>query len=1307
MLSGWLITLISIAYLGLLFAIAYYGDIKNASKKLPISPAVIYSLSLAVYCSSWTFYGAVGRASTNGWAFIATYIAPIIVFIFGWQLIEKIAIVSKQQNITTISDFISSRYGKSQSLAVVVTIIAVMGAIPYISLQLKAVAMSYNALTSTSENITAQSHDTAFFVAIIMAIFSILFGTRNLDATEHHKGLVLAISFEALIKLTAFIAAGIFVTFALFGSIEEMASSIYNHIIENEQYNSIINSSFLTEILLAGAAIICLPRQFHVAFVENNQIEHLRLSRWLFPAYMLLMSLFILPISIAGSELFNDNSVDADTYVLMLPLIKGQEYLAVLAFIGGLSAATGMVIVSSITLSTMVCNDIIMPLLLRIPKFNSPNNNPGAMLLPLRRISILLIILIAYFYYLALGDKASLASLGLLAIATTIQFLPAIIGGIYWKRGSKHGTLAGLISGFLLWIYTLAIPSLKQSGVTLPSYINNLFNSDWYNPTALFGITGFDILTHGVMWSLGINIFLYILVSFYSKYSLIDRIQADAFISNHQQQPSKSLLQDNLITSSDLQLLVERFLGSSRAQREFDNFIKQHDSPLLLPTEKASPELIRFTERLLSGAIGASSARIVLKSTLQGTQMQLGDVVTIVDEASKAIHFSRSLLQSTIENTSLGISVVDQHNYLVAWNRAYIDMFSYPDELICVGRHIEEIFYYNAMHGEYGSGDPITLAKSRLAELKKGESRHYERSRPNGTVLEVKGNPMPNGGYVNTYSDITEHKRIEAALRKSEQNIRIYTDNVPVLIAYLDTECRFQFMNKAYADAFKLDRTTALKQYGYHLLPHEVYQLRTPYIEGVLKGNRQRFETTLIINNNQKRHMEVTYIPYNDEHNNMLGYFTLYQDITDRRNAEKALQETNETLETRVTERTSALSIANKDLRKENTIRSLIEDELRQAKSDADAANQGKTRFLAAASHDLLQPLNAARLFASALAQQSHNPEVKQLVKNLSGSLTSAEELITTILDISKLDSGALEPKLTDFYIEDIFALLSSEFKALANKKELEFHFIPCNSVVYSDPKLLRRIIQNFLSNAIRYTDKGRVLLGCRRREQRIIIEVWDTGAGIADDQIEEIFEEFRRIDNPKHSEVKGLGLGLAITERIATMLNHPIDVRSWPTQGSVFSVSVPLGNKTVVKKTQPEKTGWTNSKGLAGIKVLVIDNEPKILEGMTALLQGWGCHTATAISDDKAIAKIKEQKYIPDLILIDYHLSATKTGIMALEQLQPLLKSHTPAIFITADRTEEIKIEIQQSGAFLLTKPIRPAALRAIINKAITQKNS
>ncbi|PXF32364.1 histidine kinase [Pokkaliibacter plantistimulans] len=1306
MLQGWLVILISLAYVGLLFGLAYWGDQQVRRQVSNKSQPVIYSLSLAAYCTSWTFYGAVGRAASTGWEFLATYIGPVVVFVFGIRLLGKLVQVSKKQNITSVSDFLASRYGKSQGLGAVVACMTVISILPYISLQLKAVAMSFNVLTGTSQS-AENGSDTALFVALLMSIFAILFGTRQIDATEHHRGMVLAIAFESIVKLTAFLSVGFFVVFGIYNGFEDLYLKASVQLADNNNFKKdLFAGSFLTECFLAVLAVICLPRQFHMTIVENTHPQDLRTARWLFPLYMILMSLFVLPIATAGMATFPSGFVNADSFVLTLPLSAKADGLAVFAYIGGLSAATSMVIVASVALSTMICNDLIMPIMFKLRGSRLSNEEDiGALLLNTRRVTIFCLLLLAYFYYRLLGAHTSLADIGLMSFVAVAQFAPALIGGLYWKKGSHQGVMAGLLAGFAIWAYTLLIPALIQTGLLSPTLLaHGPFGQPWLEPHALFGLTGLDPITHGTLWSLLVNTCLYVWISKHSNQRLIDRIQSSSFVDTLDDgQLGSSRNPTEHISVGDLQMLTERFLGVERTQRAFRSFYHERHQRLPNANEKAPSDLIHFCERLLGGVIGASSARIVIGSTLRGRDMQIGDVVTIVDEASQALQFNRSMLQATIENISLGITVVDNQQRLMVWNRAYLAMFSHPPGLISVGRPIEEVYRHLALQGEFGPGDPEEHVHRRMELLKQGRSNSYERHRADGTVLEVRGNQMPGGGYVTTYTDITQYKRTESALRESERSIRIYTDNVPALIAYFDSERRYRFINQAYEDMFGLDRNSIAGIPCYDVLPPAEYAQREPYISNVLAGQRQTFEITLPpLDDDHERYAQVTYLPHINEEGHIIGYFSVYIDITERRKAEMLLQQTNEDLETRVHERTQALSIVNQELRKENIIRSLIEDELRQAKGEAEAANLSKTRFLAAASHDLLQPLNAARLFSSALSQRHYDEMTHELVGNLDGSLKAAEELISTILDISKLDAGALQPNLSHFPVERLFNALKAEFTALAQEKGLTFHLVNSQVVIHSDSQLLRRVVQNFLSNAIRYTRSGKVLLGCRRTGDAIRIEVWDSGVGIAEDKIHEIFEEFKRLNNPQHADVKGLGLGLAITDRIARILGHSIQVRSQVGKGTVFSIRVPLGETDKVQNVS--KRGGIASRrkgGLDQLHVLVVDNEQPILNGMKALLEGWGCEVRCALSEQQALDILdNDPEWKPGILLADYHLDNDLTGVMTINAVRSRLQHAIPAIVITADRTDEIKDEIHQTGAFVLQKPVKPAALRALISR-------
>ncbi|MCE9665439.1 hybrid sensor histidine kinase/response regulator [Halomonas sp. M5N1S17] len=1306
MFAGWQLIVVSLLYIAVLFAIAWRGDRHarkhGASRRRPI----IYILALAIYCTSWSFYGAVGQAATAGWSFASIYVGPILTFLLFWPVLAKMIRVAKRQNITSIADFIASRYGKAQSLAAFASLVALIGTLPYIALQLKAVSTSFAVLTDATDiTHTPLFADTAFFVAIVMAAFAILFGTRHTDATEHHEGLIHAVAFESLVKLLAFLVLGAYVTWGMFGGLGDLLSRADDQMeLQRQLADQDFGRSFWAQTLLAMLAIFCLPRQFHVAVVENTHPDDATNARWLFPLYLVAFAFFILPIAAAGLAMFPDGSVEPDTFVLALPMAAGNQWLTLFTYIGGFSAATGMVIVATVAVSIMISNEIVIPLLFRLRWLDARPRDYGRLVLQARRITICVILALAYGFYHLIGEFTSLASIGMLSFAAAGQFAPALLGGLYWKRGNRLGVVVGMNAGFAIWAYSLLMPAMIQAGVLPAHWLDGgPFGHAWLTPTALFGLNFGDSFTHGVMLSLGVNLFCYIFVSQVTSQRVVERIQASLFVDSVEtRQTSVNRPWTGATTVGDLKVLCERFLGAKQVQRGFDDYARRTGKPLE-DGARASIDVIQFTERFLASVLGASSARIVVNSALQGRGIGISDVISIVDEASQVLEFNRALLQATIENINQGISVVDQNLRLVVWNQRYLELFRFPDHLIRVGAPIDKIFRYNAHNGEYGPGDPEEHVQLLIDNIRDGQPHRYVRYRQDGSVLEVQGNPMPGGGFVYTYQDITQQKRIEEALIRSENNIRIYTDNVPALIAYFDKECRYLFTNRAYEQAFGIDRNEVIGQSVDTVITDEMARERAPWIKRALAGERVSFEVSMQ-GSDGIRYMLVTYTPHFGDSGAILGFFALYQDITERRVAEIALKETNETLEERVRERTQALSEANAALRQENRVRAEAELALRQAKQVAEDANASKTRFLAAASHDLLQPLNAARLFTSALSQEDVAADMRRTIGHIDNSLQAAEELLGTLLDISKLDAGALTPRRSHFALADILQPLYAEFAVMAEDRGLDLLMVPTNLWVDSDPQMLRRIVQNFLSNAIRYTQEGRVLLGCRRQGQRLSIEVWDSGPGIPESKQSEIFQEFRRLDQTtRHKESeKGLGLGLSIADRMSRVLDHPIRVRSREGYGTVFSVSVPVVEARPQEAASSQAMARRTGNKLAGTRILCIDNETLILEGMKAMLSGWGCDVLTATSIGGAKSVLRNLDGEPDAILADYHLDNEVTGLMALEALSERLEGAVPGIVITADRTEEVAEVIRRSGYHLLQKPVRPAALRALLTRTL-----
>ncbi|MBT1118785.1 hybrid sensor histidine kinase/response regulator [Stutzerimonas nitrititolerans] len=1149
-LSGGLIALVALSYMAVLFAIAFYGD-RNRESMSPRIRAWVYSLSLAVYCTSWTFFGAVGQAAEQLWSFLPIYLGPILLLLLAPQVLQKMILISKQENITSIADFIAARYGKSQLLAIVVTLICLVGVLPYIALQLKGIVLGVNLLIGSNDVTEAGSgtQDTALIVSIALALFTILFGTRNLDVTEHHRGMVLAIAFESLIKLLAFIAVGLFVTFGLYNGFGDLFNQAHDSAELSDYWAETINwPAMLVQTTVAMMAIVCLPRQFHVTVVENIDPRDFRLARWVFPLYLLLAALFVVPIALAGQMLLPDG-IGSDSFVISVPLAESHPALAMLAFIGGASAATGMVIVASVALSTMVSNDMLLPWLLRRQEAEQPFEAFRHWMLSVRRITIIVILLLAYVSYRLLGSTASLATIGQIAFAALTQLAPAMVGALYWKQANRRGVFAGLAAGSLIWLYTLILPLLGWPLEMFPG-LQWMYTTDLpFNTSAL---------TLGVMLSLLGNATLFFWVSILSQTRVAEHWQASRFIGQEIASPtgSRRLL---AVQVEDLLMLASRFVGAERAELSFQRFARHHGQEFS-PRQPADGQWIAHTERLLAGVLGASSTRAVVKAALEGRDMQVEDVVRIVGEASEVLQFNRALLQGAIENITQGISVVDQSLRLVAWNHRYLEMFDYPDGLVYIGRPIADIIRYNAERGLCGPGDADTHVTKRLYWMRQGRAHTSERTFPNGRVVELIGNPMPGGGFVMSFSDIT---------------------------------------------AF--------------------------------------------------------------------------------REAERGLKDANEGLEQRVSERTQELSLLNQALT--------------DAKSTAEAANQSKTRFLAAVSHDLMQPLNAARLFSAALSHQ-HDAlprEAQELVHHLDSSLRSAEDLISDLLDISRLENGRITPDRNAFALSNLYDTLGAEFTVLAAKQGIDFRVHGSRLRIDSDIKLLRRVLQNFLTNAFRYA-KGRVVLGVRRQGKSLRLEVWDRGPGIAKDKLRVIFEEFKRLDSHQTRAEKGLGLGLAIADGFCQVLDHPLSVRSWPGKGSVFSVTVPIAANVVKQyrlngKIEPQHTALT------GVQVLCIDNEESILIGMHSLLSRWGCQVWTAGNRAECEALLAEDVH-PQLVLVDYHLDHGETGCDLMAWLRMRLGEPVPGVVISADGRPELIATIHAAGLDYLSKPVKPAALRAMMSR-------
>jgi Na+/proline symporter/signal transduction histidine kinase len=1174
MIAGWVVLIGALVYVCALFGVAYFGDTIGRHLIGARLRTGIYALSLCIYCTSWTFFGSVGLASTSGIDFLPIYIGPILVIGLANPLVIRIVRLAKAQNITSVADFVAARFGKAESVAALVAIIAVIGAVPYVALQLKAVSSSLAAMLSSIEagrvvTVAGSANGLSFLVALILAGFAIAFGTRRIDATEHQDGLMLAIATESIVKIVAFVGVGAYVTWFMFDGFSDLT----HQAVKDDHIRHVLErlpdaGSWITMILVSATACLLLPRQFHVTVVENRNEADVAKAAWLFPLYLIAINIFVLPIAVAGLVIFPDGAIDRDMTVLALPLQAQAGYVALLALIGGLSAATAMVIVASVAVAIMVSNDLVMPAILRSRLLwgepSSARLEAGDLshfILAVRRIAILALLLMGYAYYRTSSD-AGLAAIGLLSFAAVAQIAPVFIGGLIWRRATSRGALAGLSVGLAIWTYTLFLPSLNGAWPTLQYLLSDgPLGLHLLRPTALMG-TDLPPLVHGVVWSLSLNAIAFVAFSLTRTAKPIERLQANIFVgSEHAPMAQTFRLWRASVTVSDLEATVARYLGLERTGRAFDNFRSERgiDGPA---THEADIHLLRFAEHLLASAIGAASSRLVLSLLLRRRNVSKKAALKLLDNASAAIQYNRDLLQYALDHARQGITVFDRDLRLICWNREFRDLFDLPNEMVRVGIGLDEIVRFNAERGIYGNGSIDRFVTIRLESLINDTDPIRLRLYPSAEVIEVRSARMPDGGLVTTYADVTNTVQ-----------------------------------------------------------------------------------------------------------------------------AEEALEATNETLERRVRERTEELVQLNAALG--------------HAKAAADEANLSKTRFLAAASHDILQPLNAARLYATSLVEragsQDDGDQAKNayalLARNVNASLEAIEEILTALLDISRLDAGAMKPEFSHFPVNDVFKQLKLEFEPLAKSKGLALTFIASSLDIRSDRRLMRRLLQNLVSNAIKYTGSGRVLVGCRRTAGSVRIEVWDTGPGIPAEKQKIVFQEFQRLEQAAKT-APGLGLGLSIVERIARVLDQKISLKSSPGRGCSFTIEAPRA-PTQLRSCALSVPLSSPALPLAGMSILAIDNEPRVLDGMKVLLSGWGCRVMTAINSETAYAALRTAS--PDAIIADYHLDH-ENGIEIIANLRRRFGRDIPAVLATADRSAEVRQNASLSDIVVLNKPLKPAALRALL---------
>ncbi|MDX2370340.1 MAG: PAS-domain containing protein [Colwellia sp.] len=1147
MFPNWQLVSISLLYIGLLFFIAFIGD-KYKHQLAQKGQGIIYALTLGVYCTSWSFLGTTGQAATNILSHVPIYLGPILLFVFAWPFIQRIIRISLKLNLTSIADLLAARFGKSHNLAIIVTIVAFVGTMPYIALQLKAMVYTFQQLQIDQ---SLASWHIGLVVSLVLVVFTILFGIRNIDVTERHPGVMLAIAFESLVKIIAFLAVGLFVCFSLFDSPLDIWQQSGASLKFEQQMNVDNISAMLALLVIVMAAFLALPRQFQVMVVELKDQKDTWLGRRVFPLYILVFAFFAAPLGLAGQLLLGD-TVPSDAYVLFLPGVGGQTWLTLFTFLGAVSAASSMVIISALALSTMLSNEIVFPLLYRRQKVAETNyDNFRQRLLNIRKFLVLFVIMSGYGVFV-MASPDTLSSLGEVAFGAFAQLTPALVVAFYWRRASLMGVYAGILIGFILW---LSLNFLPQFGLYASPFAEGVLPAK----------------TTATLFSLATNIIVMWALSQISRQSVQERVQASLFL----EWQSPSLLRvekKRQLDVTELELLASRFVGEPKAKSSFSLFLSSNNKKQL-GNVTYNQLLLQHTENTLAMVMGASSARLVLSSALDGRDIALDELAVLVEDASsQKQQFSQNLLQSAIENARDGISIVDENLKLVAWNKKYLDLFDFPSEIVYVGCPVASLIRYNLEHDYCGAGDIDNQVFRRLEYLRKGSPHSSERQQANGQTIRIEGNPLPDGGFVMLYSDITAYRQ-----------------------------------------------------------------------------------------------------------------------------AEQVLKEANLDLETRVYERTLTLAKTNEALAK--------------AHEKAEQAHIKKSQYLKACSHDLMQPLEAARLFTSALTEQQNlSSEQQRQVDNIDRSLKAANDLLADLAEIARLESGNIKPLVEAFALNDLFENLAQEFSALAAEQNVEFRLVTTKLWVKSDQHLLRRIIQNLVGNAFRYASPGKVLLGARVVNNQVFIQILDNGPGIPLEKQGMVFEQFTQLDTPNNHSGRGLGLGLNITQSLVQLLGHSLSLQSREMQGCKFTISVEKAAQLMIK---PKIAMPTMSMGLKDITVLCIDNDPDVLSGMVELLSAWECNIYAADSRETAIQEFANHQKEVDILLVDYQLGYQANlpagheadGLTLIADLRRECNHYIPAILITATTESGIEDKAKNADVGFIRKLVKPAALRAMMSAKLAQK--
>lgn len=1113
--DGLILLLCVVVYVGLLLLSARTAEQRMAEPGRNLTRGLGYAFSLSVLSTSWTYFGAAGVAIRGGWEFLPNSLGPIIALTLLFPIWRRIAHAARRENVNSVADFIASRYGKSRVLGALVACISMVGALPYIALQLTALTRATGIVIGSPASDTV-----APLIVVALAALAMLFGASRPSLTQHNRGLVRVIAIESLVKIVALLAVSMLALLVLRRPDVAVTPG-------NLAEGPAIGSSFLLATFLCTVTMFSLPRVFHVGFVTLGDISDIKVGRWVFPLYMALWAAAIVPIAIAGKSL---GLVDSDMAVLQLPMAMGGPVIVNLAFLGGFSAGAAMVMVEVIALSAMITNELIIPWMTNWKIALPRDKGIGTLVVTVRRITIIVILCLAFAYFRLMPADTDLARLGFTSLAASAQLVPSLVGSVLWRRGHANGAIWSIAVGMLVWAWGVLSPQLGGPGL----------------PMAWSAMP--DPFDMAVVVSLLANIAIYVGVSLRSRPGRLDTIQANAFVRGEDAAIRREPFALD-ITVGDLRRLLRQFLGPSAAAQGLADFVRDDGSPID-DAAPVTPMMARIAERMLAGAIGASSARNVIGLALAGQPDQVADVNSMLDEAAQAVQFNRDIVYAALNGIDHGVIVVDGELRILAWNARFVELIDAQAADVHVGRPLEDLIALGVSPAGPAPHEMAQMMAQRLAPMRRREPQSFETRWTNGRTFRVVGRPLAGGDYVTTISDITEVRAAEARMR------------------------------------------------------------------GI-----------------------------------------------------------TEELEQRVQQRTAELTRANQALAEANDL--------------AERVVSAQNRFVAAASHDLRQPLHAARLYlASGIGDAPDSSRLQRIIERADESIQSADRLLNALLNLSRIEIGGERPEIGPVALGDMLRTLGDEFTPLAAAKGLDLHVSCGPHWVASNPDLLRSVLQNLIGNAVRYTPSGRILLCVRPDSGGLRIEVRDSGPGVADDAKELIFREFTRLD-PARAAGAGSGLGLAIAQRICRALDHRLALRSAPDRGSVFSVRVAM-----VEPPPAAKADAAAGSGLAGLRVLCVEDQPDVRQAQTMLLQRWGVDVTEAASAEAALALTTDF----DVLLADLNLGSSMDGAALIRALRPIIPI---CVLVTSDVTDLVRGMADDLEVSLLRKPVSAGALRAVLAAA------